>query len=69
MPVRALRLIPSLSFGEVPALKTMNARKGIKTFYYARMAGGQFRQLKTMNARKGIKTPVDTMGLRQPVIS
>ena len=58
MPVRALRRINLEDrTGTNYGLKTMNARKGIKTFSAGKTwIKSPIRPLKTMNARKGIKT-------------
>jgi len=56
MPVRALR--PQWQLRGVPfplALKTMNAREGIKTQLLS-CRRLEHARLKTMNAREGIKT-------------
>ena len=56
MPVRALRPKNAIAASSRGApLKTMNARKGIKTYQEGHERGIEIR-LKTMNARKGIKT-------------
>ena len=56
MPVRALRPYTNRYKVRLCRLKTMNARKGIKTHYRVCRDNILIHALKTMNARKGIKT-------------
>ena len=65
MPARVLRPTSfSTSTDELAVLKTINARKGIKTkFFKSNITFYNADLLKTINARKGIKT-TSSMALR-----